>query len=95
MLACMSTAMGMFVVGAFRLLMLAFPVATGAQHPFDRIASVLLFTALMTGVLCLALTPLVCRVRANRPPRSVTIGAVLIGLSPILLLVVLSILRGR
>ena len=94
MLTCMSTAVGMFVVVAFRLLMLAFPVATGAQHPFGRIASVLLFAALITGLICLALTPLAYRVRATRPPRSVAIGAVLIGLSPIVLLIVLSILRG-
>jgi hypothetical protein len=92
MLTCMSTAVGMFVVVAFRLLMLAFPVAAGAQHPFARIASVLLFAALITGVLCLALTPLAYRVRATRPPRAVTIGAVLVGLSPIVLLAVLSVL---
>jgi hypothetical protein len=95
MLSCMSTAAGMFVVVAFRLLMLAFPVPVGAQHPFGRIASVLLFAALITGVLCLALTPLAHRVRATRPPRSVTMGAVLIGLSPIVLLVVLSMLPGQ
>ncbi len=92
MLTCMSTAVGMFVVVAFRMLMLAFPVAAGAQHPFGRIAGVLLFVAIITGLVCLALTPLAYRVRATRPPRAVTIGAVLIGLSPIVLLVVLSVL---
>jgi len=95
MLTCMSTAVGMFVVVAFRLLMLAFPVAAGVRHPFDRISVVLLFATLVTGVLCLALTPLAYRVRATRPPRSVTIGAVLIGLSPLVLLLVLSALRGQ
>ena len=73
MLTCMSTAVGMFVVVGFRLLMLAFPVAAGVKHPFDRISSVLLFATLITGVLCLALTPLAYHVRTTRPPPSVTI----------------------
>ena len=50
MLTCMSTAVGMFVVLALRLLMLAFPVAAGGIHPLGRIAGVLLFVALITGV---------------------------------------------
>jgi len=95
MLTCMCTAVGMFVVLAFRLLMLAFPVAAGAQHPFANIAGVLLFVAIVTGAVCLALTPLAYRVRATRPPRAVTIGAILIGLSPIVLLVVLFIVNGQ
>ncbi len=95
MLTCMSTAVGMLVVVAFRLLMLAFPVAAGVQHPFGRIAGVLLFVAIVTGGLCLALTPLAYRVRATRPPQAVTIGAVLIGLSPIVLLVLLFLVNGQ
>ena len=95
MLTCMSTAVGMFVVLAFRLLMMAFPVVAGARHPFHRISSVLLFVAVITGALCLALTPLAHRVRARQPPRTVTIVAVAIGLSPIVLLIVLMFLRSQ
>jgi hypothetical protein len=93
MLTCMSTAAGMFVVLALRLLMIAFPVAVGGVHPLGRIAGVLLFVALTTGALCLGFTPLVYRLRQRHPPRVITIGAVLIGLSPVLLLIVLAILQ--
>jgi hypothetical protein len=53
---------------------------------------VLLFVALATGVLCLLLTPLVHRVRAAAPPRAITVGAVLIGFAPLVLLAVLTFL---
>jgi hypothetical protein len=92
MLTCMSTAAGMFVVLALRLLMIAFPVAQGGVHPLGRISGVLLFVALATGVLCLLLTPLVHRVRAAAPPRAITVGAVLIGFAPLVLLAVLTFL---
>ena len=92
MLACTSTAVGMFVVLAFRFLMMAFPVAAGRDHPLGRIAGVLLFVAVMTGVVCLALTPVVYRVRGAAPPQAITIGAVMIGFSPIVMLIVLAIL---
>jgi len=43
-------------------------------------------------VLCLGLTPLVYRVRRTRPPRAVTVGAVLIGAAPIVTLIVINVL---
>jgi len=72
-------------------LMIAFPLAGGGVHPLGRIASALLFAALMTGVLCLGFTPLVYRVRQISPPQAITIGAILIGLSPIVMLIVLAL----
>jgi hypothetical protein len=93
MLSCMSTAAGMLTVLALRLLMLAFPVAAEGEHPLGRISGVLLFVALVTGGACLAFTPLVYRVRSMPPPRAITMGAVLIGLSPIVLLIVLNLLQ--
>ena len=95
MLTCMSTAVGMFVLLALRLLMMAFPVAAGSVHPLARVGGVLLFVAIATGILCVAFTPLVYRVRDVPPPRAVAIGAVAIGLSPIVLLIVLSLLQGQ
>jgi len=95
MLTCMSTAVGVFVVLALRLLMMAFPVAGGGIHPLERVGSVLLFAAITTGIVCLVFTPLVYRVREAPPPRTVTIGAVGIGLSPIVLLIVLMLLRSQ
>jgi hypothetical protein len=93
MLSCMSTAVGILTVLALRLLMLAFPVAAGADHPLGRVAGILLFVALITGVVCLAFTPLVYRVRTAPPPSPITCGAVLIGLAPIVLLVILNLLQ--
>jgi hypothetical protein len=91
MLACTSTVVGMFVVLAFQFLMIAFPVAGGRDHPLGRIAGVLHFVALITGIACLALTPLVYRIRGTPPPRAITVGAVMIGVSPMVLLVVLKL----
>ena len=93
MLSCMSTAVGMLTVLALRLLMLAFPVAPGGDHPLGRIAGVLLFVALITGGTCVAFTPLVYRVRKAPPPSPITVGAVLIGLAPVVLLIVLNLLQ--
>src|SRR4029079_6041818 len=93
MLSCMSTAVGMLTVLALRLLMLAFPVAQGGDHPLGRISSVFLFVALVTGLVCLGLTPLVYRVRKAPPPAPITVGAVLIGVAPIVLLIVLNLLQ--
>jgi hypothetical protein len=92
MLTCMSTAAAMLMVLIFRLLVIGFPVAAGGRHPLAAVAGVLLFVALMTGVLCLALTPLVYRVRRTRPPRAITIGAVLIGAAPIVTMIIINVL---
>lgn len=91
MLTCLSTAAGMAVVLAFRLLILTLPVAARGTHPLARIAGVLLFVAMMTGGLCLLLTPLVYRAREIAPPRAITIGALLIALSPLVTIIVLGI----
>ena len=93
MLSCMSTAVGMLTVLTLRLLMLAFPVVQGGDHPLARISGVFLFVALITGLVCLAFTPLVYRVRKVPPPSSITVGAALIGVAPIVLLIVLNLLQ--
>jgi len=43
---------------------------------------VLLFLAIVTGTLCLALTLLVQRTRSISPPRAIMIAAVIIGMAP-------------
>jgi len=93
MLSCMSTAVGMLTVLALRLLMLVFPVAQGGKHPLAQVSGVLLFVALITGVVCLAFTALVYRVRKAPPPSPITVAAVMIGVAPIVLLVVLNLLQ--
>jgi len=93
MLSCMSTAVGILTILALQLLMLAFPVAQGGKHPLAQVSGVLLFVALITGVVCLAFTPLVYRVRKAPPPSSITAGAILIGIAPIILLIILNLLQ--
>jgi len=95
MLTCMSTAVGVLAVLALELLMLAFPAAGGALHPLARMAGVFLFVALATGVLCLVFTPLAIKVRGTPPPRAVVVGAVLIGLSPFVLFVLIAVFQRR
>ena len=92
MLTCLSTAVAVMLVLALRLLMLAFPVAGGRVHPLTSMAGVFLFVALLTGLVCLLFTPLTLRVRRRSPPRAVTVGALLIGFSPIVVLAVVLIL---
>lgn len=94
MLTCMSTAAGSFVVLALQFLMLAWPVAGNRPHPLTQASGVLLFVAIATGVLCIALTPFVYRVRLAPPPRPVTVAAIAIGLAPIALLVLLRLLQS-
>src|SRR2546430_1074983 len=93
MLSCMSTAVGILTVLALRFLMLAFPVAADAEHPLARIAGVLLFAALTTGLVCIAFAPLAYCVRKSPPPRTITVGALLIGIAPIVLLIALRALK--
>ena len=92
MLSCLSTAVALFVVLGLRLLMLAFPVAAGGIHPLGRVSGVLLSVAVITGLVCVAFIPLVYRARQFAPPREITIGAVMIGLAPIVFMIVLSLL---
>ena len=92
MLTCMSTAVGLAVVLVLRLLSVLFPVAAGGTHPLSRIEAVLLFVAVITGCLCLTLTPIANRLRHSRPPRAITIGAIVIGAAPLAVLVVLTLL---
>ncbi len=53
-------------------------------------AGTLLLAALVSGVVCLVLTPLVWKLRPVKPPLAIVIAAVLVGLAPIVTLVVVS-----
>lgn len=92
MLNCLATAVGLAVVLVLRLVMLGFPRAEGTVHPLAQMSAVMLFVAVVTGAMCLALTPLAIQVRKTRPPRLVTAAAVVIGVLPIVVLVVLAVL---
>jgi hypothetical protein len=90
MLSCLATAAGLAVVILLHVLMAAFPVAAGGVHPLMRMAGVMLFAALATGLLCLAFTPLALRVRKTPPPRSITVAAVVIGVLPMVVVAFLA-----
>jgi hypothetical protein len=72
-------------------------IARSAGIPANRpnalmlVPSTLMFVALLSGILVLALTPVVYRVRRARPPLAVTVGAVLIAIVPLVTLAVLTI----
>jgi hypothetical protein len=72
-------------------------VARQVQVPVDRpnalylIPSTLMIVAVISGLLVLTLTPITYYVRKARPPRAVTIVAVLIALLPIATIVALAL----
>jgi hypothetical protein len=72
-------------------------LAQSAGIPADRpnalmlVAGTLLFVAILTGLLVLALTPLVYRVRKSRPPLVVTIFALIIAAIPLIVFLALAI----
>lgn len=53
--------------------------------------ALLLYISIITGIVCLLLSPITHRVRKVPPPRSVTVVAAIIGSAPLVTLVVLSI----
>jgi len=91
MLACTSTAVAMLVVVSLELLSLIVPFHGPQAHPLRVVAGMMLLVALATGALCLVFTPLAYRVRQAPPPPIIAIAAVLIGLSPVVVLIVLAV----
>jgi hypothetical protein len=55
----------------------------------------MLFTALTTGTLCLVLTPLVRRLRRTPPPPAVVWMALIVGVSPWAILLVIWVSSSR
>jgi len=89
----------LFCTLAAELVALACLALTRRQSPPDTTPTVpqlmtvaLFFAALVTGVLCLALTPLVWRLRQIKPPLAIVATALVVGLAPLVTLVVLSCL---
>lgn len=54
-------------------------------------SGVMLFVASVTGLLCLGLTPLVCRFRREPPPRAITVFAVAASVLPLVIGIMLSL----
>ena len=69
----------LLVVIAIEQWTLADDQASGLQMA----AGALLLAAVVTGVLCLVLTPLVWRMRPDTPPWPIMAGAILVGILPL------------
>ena len=75
------------------MLTVAWAVAPGADEPSlpAVMAAALVPAAAITGLLCLALTPLVWRIRAVKPPRTIVAAALLVGALPLVTWLVLAL----
>jgi hypothetical protein len=83
MLSALVTTVAVAVVLVGELLLWRFPPETKASRPFEFVPSLFLLIALITGIMCLTLMPVVYRVRRDPPPRSIAIGAVVVCLLPL------------
>lgn len=65
------------------------PAASSA--PLRAFAGMMWFSALVSGLLVLVMTVVVYRVRKDKPPRAITVLAVVVGLVPLAILLVVGI----
>lgn len=79
MLATIAT-IGAEVVGGVLLVVLS--LVQTAPASLVAFPNVMLFTAAVTGLVCLSLTPLVYRLRRMPPPTAVTVLAVAVSVLP-------------
>jgi hypothetical protein len=84
MTSLLATVLSQIVALALRLLLLL-----GSAPPLLLLSNVMQLVAVVTGVVCLLVTPIVYRVRDTPPPRAITQFAVVAGLLPIVVLIVL------
>jgi len=66
------------------LLAIYFPAADPARDPLRAMHVVTFNGSWIAGIICLALIPIVYRMRQTRPPRNVTIATIVIGIVPML-----------
>jgi hypothetical protein len=63
----------------------------GRPNYLMLVPTTLMMVALLAGILVLALTPLTYRVRRSRPPLSITIGAIVVALLPLIVVLVAAV----
>lgn len=63
----------------------------GRPNYLMLVPTTLMMVALLAGILVLVLTPLTYRVRRSRPPLSITIGAIVIALFPLVVVLVAAV----
>ena len=68
-------------------------IPEGRPNALAVIPDVMLMVAFLTGLLALILTPITLRTRRSPPPRAITIAAVLVGLSPLVIIAARSLWR--
>ncbi|MCA9120777.1 MAG: hypothetical protein H6822_32445 [Planctomycetaceae bacterium] len=88
MLSAMATLGAEVVGGILRIVLIAVETAPSSLLAFPRF---LLFTATITGIVCLCLTPLVYRYRHAPPPTAVAVLAVTVSVLPLTIGIVLSL----
>lgn len=89
MLSMMATIICLLVYVIVRVVM----ASTDAAEEFVVYADLLLFTAMVIGIVGLILAPVVYRLRVQKPPIGVTRFAVSVSLLPLLVLIVRTLLR--
>ena len=92
MLSTLVTLAALVVAGAGWLLILLIVDADEITRQTVLLPALLLYLALITGIVCLILSPLAHRVRRVPPPRSVTIVAAVVGTAPLVALLLISLL---
>jgi hypothetical protein len=88
MLLTMSCLAAQVVALVMWLLARSAGIPAGRPNALYLVAATLVFVAMLTGLLVLALTPIAYRVRQGRPPLGITILAVVIGAAPLVTLAV-------
>jgi hypothetical protein len=84
MLSAVATLAAQLVAGVARLV--TWIGGEGVPPVAKILPAWFLFCAVLTGLLCLLLTPLVYRLRRVKPPRSITITALAIGVAPLIIM---------
>ena len=83
----MATMFAELVAVAAYAAMLYYPGPVDKPHPLGLLSNTLFFVAILSGLLCLALTPLAYRIRRQKPPTMIIMAAVVAGALPLIVLV--------
>ena len=88
MMATLATAAALALAGGAYVLTRSLLSNAGQPNPLTALPGLLLFIAVVTGILTLLLIPVVYRVRTTPPPSTVTIGSACIAVSPWIIVLV-------
>jgi hypothetical protein len=92
MLATFSCAAAQVVALVMWLVARSVGIPAGQPNALGVVAGILQMVAMLTGLLVLVLTPFAYRVGHTRPPRLVTIGAIIVALMPLVTIAVGAVL---